>query len=811
MIKRITKKNNMNSKLRQELEAMKNLQTGDSFTAEHVHTLVDGILEGGGEFKYVNYDSTSFPYPQTIGSTAPSISGLGNADESMIDTIFIMPNKGTDSTATLMIVVDEVDPSTDPKTYQYVYVGNINDLPSDVLTEESIVNDLTSGGTNKPLSAEQGRTLNSHVNYTTCGSGASDQVKLISDDGFVLSTHLRLLVMMTNTNTHTTPKFNINSTGAITVWYNGAVASDTNTWSAGEVLDVYYDGSKYVANTHGGAQFDTGEKVGDVGIDNEPTAESENLVKSGGVQNELALGAVYDVSAKNPTSGPNNDGKWESLSALLSDGNLSTLIPTSVRKGGMSIKFIQSSDNKYVQYRLMATSFSIIPSDWEDIDEISLYDDSSDAEFNITDENGNVIIQSKNGHVKTKNFDSAKTTKIEDDSSDAEFNITDENGNVALQIKNGNLRTKKFDSRDFSKETPNLSVNYPNEVASVITLNQNVSFNNADIFGDTLEFDFKWVGGCLASNGRIYGIPNGNRQVLEIDPVTGRYCLFGYTSSGNFKWTGCAVGEDGLIYGMPRSANSVLVIDPVSQSVKEHSIGTNYGQDHHYGGCIVGKKIYLAPRTANHILVINIDDWSTYRLGETILTTTTRYSAVLKHPNGYIYFIPERNAKLLKLDPNTDTIIECGNIISSCSVYGAAIDPSTLNIYGFTGYRIAGGIMKIDVNNSDELTFIHESEVETGYYGSKLGINGKIYSIVGNGTILYEYDPSNDTVTNIATISDTEGGDYNEAKCAGGVLTEDGSIYLIPAKGRHIYKLNFGNIVNTLSRKVLSSGYFSNY
>ena len=38
----------MNSKLRQELEAMKNLQTGDSFTAEHVHTLVDGILEGGG-------------------------------------------------------------------------------------------------------------------------------------------------------------------------------------------------------------------------------------------------------------------------------------------------------------------------------------------------------------------------------------------------------------------------------------------------------------------------------------------------------------------------------------------------------------------------------------------------------------------------------------------------------------------------------------------------------------------------------------------------------------------------------------------
>jgi hypothetical protein len=198
-----------------------------------------------------------------------------------------MPNKGTDSTATMMIVVDEVDPSTDPKTYQYVYVGNINDLPSDVLTEESIVNDLSTGGTNKPLSAEQGRTLNSHVNYTTCGSGAADQVKLISDDGFELSTHLRLLVLMANTNTHATPKFNINGTGAKDLWYNGAVASDTNSWSAGEVLDVYYDGIKYIANTHGGAQFSTGEKVGNVGIDDEPTAGGENLVKSGGINKDI--------------------------------------------------------------------------------------------------------------------------------------------------------------------------------------------------------------------------------------------------------------------------------------------------------------------------------------------------------------------------------------------------------------------------------------------------------------------------------------------------------------------------------------------
>ena len=105
-------------------------------------------------------------------------------------------------------------------------------------------------------------------------------------------------------------------------------------------------------------------------IDNTPTANSANLVTSGGVADELALGAVYDVSAKNPTAGANNDGKWESISALLSDANLNTIIPISVRKGGMSVKFVLSSDNKYMQYRLMSDSFNTTVSNWQGVDDV---------------------------------------------------------------------------------------------------------------------------------------------------------------------------------------------------------------------------------------------------------------------------------------------------------------------------------------------------------------------------------------------------------------------------------------------------------
>ena len=73
---------------------------------------------------------------------------------------------------------------------------------------------------------------------------------------------------------------------------------------------------------------------------------------------------IYDVSAMNPTAGHNMDGKFESLSALLSDNNLDTLIPNSVRKGGMSIKYVQVADNKYVQYFLTKDEWSADAKDW---------------------------------------------------------------------------------------------------------------------------------------------------------------------------------------------------------------------------------------------------------------------------------------------------------------------------------------------------------------------------------------------------------------------------------------------------------------
>lgn len=73
------------------------------------------------------------------------------------------------------------------------------------------------------------------------------------------------------------------------------------------------------------------------------------------------IGEVYDISAAN------SGAKYADLSAALGvDGGN---VPSEIRRGGMSVKFVQSSDNKYVQYRLMSDSFNTTPSNWQGLDD----------------------------------------------------------------------------------------------------------------------------------------------------------------------------------------------------------------------------------------------------------------------------------------------------------------------------------------------------------------------------------------------------------------------------------------------------------
>lgn len=77
------------------------------------------------------------------------------------------------------------------------------------------------------------------------------------------------------------------------------------------------------------------------------------------------IGEVFDISAYHATGG--TLATYANLLAAL-DSNNGGGVPQSLRKGGMSIKFVQTSDNKYVQYRLMSDIFNTTPANWQGID-----------------------------------------------------------------------------------------------------------------------------------------------------------------------------------------------------------------------------------------------------------------------------------------------------------------------------------------------------------------------------------------------------------------------------------------------------------
>ena len=70
-----------------------------------------------------------------------------------------------------------------------------------------------------------------------------------------------------------------------------------------------------------------------------------------------------------------------------------------------------------------------------------------------------------------------------------------------------------------------------------------------------------WIGGVLANNGKIYGIPADATQVLEINPVGLTTSTFGSLGSVTNKWYGGVLANNGKIYGIPSDATQVLEID----------------------------------------------------------------------------------------------------------------------------------------------------------------------------------------------------------------------------------------------------------
>jgi hypothetical protein len=119
---------------------------------------------------------------------------------------------------------------------------------------------------------------------------------------------------------------------------------------------------------------------------------------------------------------------------------------------------------------------------------------------------------------------------------------------------------------------------------------------------------YKWVGGVLAPNGKIYCLPRAATNVLIIDPATDT----GDTTTiaalaGSDKWSAGVLAPNQKVYGIPFNSTSVLIIDPQNNTADTTTIsGLSAMAKKWAGGTLASNgKIYAVPADMNAVLIID--------------------------------------------------------------------------------------------------------------------------------------------------------------------------------------------------------------
>lgn len=429
-----------------------------------------------------------------------------------------------------------------------------------------------------------------------------------------------------------------------------------------------------------------------------------------------AQGIIYDVSAHN------NGAVFESLSALLSSSDLDTLIPTSARHGGMSIRFIQSSDNKYVQFFCKAQSFTTNTSEWEKIN-LGKELVSLSQELNLIIDGESIIDKDiiwSNGYING-------STGVITDSQTSQFS-------QPILLKAGERVSYKTDTT-FSKAVVQVADSTPVQVGDTLSGNVIINYGSANTLAEYIaEEDIYIVITCKKTSNEIYFTKFNQESVnkrisdLEKELHVGNPIVYYIPSN-----VGKAIGTDGVEistsgyydsnYCDIKDAIEINVIDLYSNQYGVLGYAF-YDSDKRF---ISGSPSVSGPTVINGSIIIPD--------GVSFIRFTTieeyRYSAKIKvkssysesRLNGLDENLKQAEEKLTELDAteielnNTfidNTFINEGGSVSTNTEYAATdfIDirnSSKIDCKGVFGNIYGGGVNFYDETKSHSTGVINQS------------------------------------------------------------------------------------------------------
>jgi hypothetical protein len=170
------------------------------------------------------------------------------------------------------------------------------------------------------------------IGYFECSTPGNTALKSVYASGYLMPVGGSIKIKMVNKNTANNATMQIYGNEIKPLYYNGIRVSSSNSWEANEIIEVFYDGTNYQSYSVAGKNRGDG---------------------------------VFDISTYNLTN--DYPTPYSDLESALGANGVN--VPASYRKGGMSVKFIQSSSNKYIQARLMANEFTTDVTKWQGVDD----------------------------------------------------------------------------------------------------------------------------------------------------------------------------------------------------------------------------------------------------------------------------------------------------------------------------------------------------------------------------------------------------------------------------------------------------------
>ena len=355
---------------------------------------------------------------------------------------------------------------------------------------------------------------------------------------------------------------------------------------------------------------------------------------------------------------------------------------------------------------------------------------------------------------------------------------------------------------------PILTPSILSRLRSIVADNQGKTYTTELSAFGSLDSSATWIGGVLAENGKIYGIPHGAAEILIIDTATDTVTTIP-TESGNLKWFGGCLAPNGKIYAIPHTSNKVLVIDPETDTTYTF---TTISGDRKWGGGVLGPdgKIYCLPCQEYRIGVIDpeTDTLETFGNVELNISWSWKWIGGVLGPDNCIYAFPSnyQNKYVLKIDPvaRTTQLIEHG-ISANYELFQGSVFAPDGQLWGVTCYYD-----KLVSYSTDTGTVTIHGDVVSGngkWVGGCLAPNGKLYFAPLNSGSILEVDPDTGSSVEIPIDTALESGN----KFRGCVLAPNGSIYFIPYNATSALKLSFTGGLTPFPAEVCESPWLNKF